>query len=60
MSAHVVRAVWREVECSSTTSLPDLLRADNVLRPTPKPVNRKLFSPRSEAWISGLAGGADS
>jgi hypothetical protein len=32
ISVHVVRAGLREVEFSSTTSLPDLSRADNVLK----------------------------
>lgn len=32
ISVHVVRAVWRWVECSSTTSLPNASRADNVLK----------------------------
>jgi hypothetical protein len=32
ISVHVVRAGSREVACSSTTSLPDLSRADNVLK----------------------------
>ncbi len=32
ISVHVVRAGSREVEFSSTTSLPDLSRADNVLK----------------------------
>ncbi len=32
ISVHVVRAVWRWVECSSTTSLHDASRADNVLK----------------------------
>jgi hypothetical protein len=32
ISVHVARAVWRWVECSSTTSLPNASRADNVLK----------------------------
>ena len=32
ISVHVVRAGWLEVECSSTTSLPNPFRADNVLK----------------------------
>ena len=32
ISVHVVRAGLREVEFSSTTNLPDLSRADNVLK----------------------------
>jgi hypothetical protein len=32
ISVHVVRAGLREVECASTTSLPDASRADNVLK----------------------------
>jgi hypothetical protein len=32
ISVHVVRAGLREVEFSSTTSLPDFSRADNVLK----------------------------
>ena len=32
ISVHVVRAAWRAVECSSTTSLPDPRRADNLLK----------------------------
>ena len=32
ISVHVVRAVWRWVECSSTTNLPNASRADNVLK----------------------------
>ena len=32
ISVHVVRAGWLEVECSSTTSLHDPCRADNVLK----------------------------
>ena len=32
ISVHVVRAGWRWVESSSTTSLPDPIRADNLLK----------------------------
>jgi hypothetical protein len=32
ISVHVVRAGRRWVECSSTTSLPNPIRADNVLK----------------------------
>ena len=32
ISVHVGRAGWRWVECSSTTSLPNASRADNVLK----------------------------
>jgi len=32
ISVHVVRAGFLEVECSSTTSLPNLSRADNLLK----------------------------
>ena len=32
ISVHVVRAGGREVECASTTSLPNPFRADNVLK----------------------------
>jgi hypothetical protein len=32
ISVHVGRGVWRAVECRSTTNLPDLFPADNVLK----------------------------